>query len=633
MDAPVAPIDDSTTELASAGRGPGPSGTAAAVTAGLSVEDGRLCVVVVERHPLPRVLEVAEADLGPEVVRAGKVLDGAGLARRLGALWRTLDLGGVPTIVGVQPADAVVDVVELGGGMARGALPAEVRHALGQVKSHYRLPEHEDPAWAWSPLPARPADATGDVADPAAQGTTPGRAAVCLAVARRVDLVPLVEAARRSGVLVDAVEPAAAAAVRALVPGLDPQGTRSGVAVVPWSGGHLLTVVIEGALAAAPWREASPGSPAVVPGWYAVAARELRELLGRPDGAERRLEALLAAQPTALPIASAGRGLALDTPPVGPAALVALGLALGGTDRGPVLDWRRSLLVGGVGGLRARGEHLESIDREPADRDLADPEPADPAAGTGLGVVRQPAPALVGAVPVVPPGPVVSILSAAIEADRSGEPVAADDAEEARGTETGVGPDAATGSTAVLGPDVDRLLPADGLPATVGSEPVPLSSGTERKRQLGRLAAFATVAAVIAAGTFFAVRASGGDGEGTGTTPVTADPAATNPTATNPTATNPTETNPTAANPTASTSASTSTSLGTAATTASSAPRASTTSSSSPGPTSTTARTASTTAGTASTTTTSAPLRSRDAGVEADGGVPTASTAPGSTAR
>ena len=165
------------------------------LVAGLAIDDRLLRVVVIDRRAAPKVIDAAEADLPAEVVAQGRVLDNAALGSRIGALWRTLGLGGVPTFVGFHPSDAALHTVSVTG-WPRSGWPAEVLTAVATIRSAFGA----DPVWSATPV------TEGDAVS--------ARVVAC----RRADVSNAVWAARRSGVWVAGVEVSALAVERAIQP-------------------------------------------------------------------------------------------------------------------------------------------------------------------------------------------------------------------------------------------------------------------------------------------------------------------------------------------------------------------------------------------------------------------------------
>lgn len=163
------------------------------VVAGLSIDDGLLRVVVVERDEQPAVVDDAEADLAADVVVHGVVRNVAALARRIGELWQALGLGGVPTHVGFHPHDAELRTV-LVRGWPEDGWPAEVARVVDGVHRRYgeAVVWHAAPLWRDQAVAAR------------------------VAATRRSAVAAVVAAARLAGVWVAGVELSGLAMERAL---------------------------------------------------------------------------------------------------------------------------------------------------------------------------------------------------------------------------------------------------------------------------------------------------------------------------------------------------------------------------------------------------------------------------------
>ncbi|MEZ5266134.1 MAG: hypothetical protein R2755_31085 [Acidimicrobiales bacterium] len=163
------------------------------VVAGLSIDDGLLRVVVVERDEQPAVVDDAEADLAADVVVHGVVRNVAALARRIGELWQALGLGGVPTHVGIHPHDAELRTV-LVRGWPEDGWPAEVARVVDGVHRRYgeAVVWHAAPLWRDQAVAAR------------------------VAATRRSAVAAVVAAARLAGVWVAGVELSGLAMERAL---------------------------------------------------------------------------------------------------------------------------------------------------------------------------------------------------------------------------------------------------------------------------------------------------------------------------------------------------------------------------------------------------------------------------------
>ncbi len=335
--------------------------------AGLSLEDDAARVVVVASTVAPSpggpaipansgdlgeptellVIDAAEVELPGGVVVEGRVRDNPSLGIQLGQLWRELSLGGVPTFLGLQPADSWVRVLSVAT-WPESAAPVEVASHVGAMRTLYGA----DPAWSMAPV--------GE------GGTTAGQFPLARVVGcRREDLSAATWAARRSGIWVAGIKLTATAL--------------AGVAQQPETGGLV-------------WFENFGDGSAIVtvlggrptPGVHAVGRVHHPALAG--DGAsvltmlvdEAGLASWTAALDPTHPVAAVrnrdhlGALLAdarFDTPVLDGAAKVlaaksplpvdrcagALGLALAAAGVGPKTDdLRRSLLQGGLATIQSR---------------------------------------------------------------------------------------------------------------------------------------------------------------------------------------------------------------------------------------------------------------------------------------
>ncbi len=337
--------------------------------AGLTLDDGVARVVVLEAGATTTtpgadesargtstggllVIDAAEADLPVGVVVDGRVQDNAALGQRLGQLWRELRLGGVPTFVGLQPADAWVQVLTLAdwtlANWPETGVPAEVARSVDAMRQSYR----EDPVWSVAAI-ERPLGSEADL----------GREAMVRVVGcRREDLSAAAWAARRSGIWVSGIKltvtslPAvlhrprtggllwidnssAGSAILALVGG---EGA-PGVCAVGRFGGPLPALAGSVGVAAV--------DDAALADWNA--ALDSRSGQDRVAGAVAALVGRARFEPLCL--AGTLEVLDPDSPRPVDQCVAALGLALAAAGVGPVTDdLQRPLLHGGAGVVLGR---------------------------------------------------------------------------------------------------------------------------------------------------------------------------------------------------------------------------------------------------------------------------------------
>ena len=302
--------------------------TAGGVVAGLSIDDDSLRVVVIERGDEPTVIEVAEADLGPDTVRDGRVSDQLVLARRIGELWHALNLGGVPTFLGLHPIDGEAHVVAVAGWPQSG-WPSEVRAAAAQRRRELDA----EPVW------------NADRFD--SDGGPVARIVSC----RREDLSSAVWAARRSGVWLAGVELSALAVERVLLAGpqllsllVDTTGT-----------GPVMVLLLQAGVAVRCWRAPRTASDADALTLVPLDATTAQAVLREPAYPWAELVAGRTAVSAPARLVGPGRGLAATSPVPRPGFAAAFGLALAAAGVGAVpVDLQPALLHAGAARLQAR---------------------------------------------------------------------------------------------------------------------------------------------------------------------------------------------------------------------------------------------------------------------------------------
>jgi len=324
---------------------------AGGLVAGLSIDDGVLRVVVLDRQVDPIVVEAAEADLAEDVVRAGQVLDQPALARRIGDLWLALGLGGVPTFLGLHPLDGDVHTVPIVG-QWRSGWPLEVRQAVEAARQAIG----DEVVWS---------------ADRVEHGdTTQARVVTC----RRDDLSSAAWSARRSGVWVTGVELGALALERAVEPSTDPASL-----LVDATGPGAATIVqFDYGVAVHSWRShravASDENGPLVR--FAIDAATATALSAGALSPVQWLSSSprVVAHPARL--VGPGHGLGPSSPVPHESFAVALGLALGAAGVGVTpIDLQAALLNTGAAQLHARlGDRARTLGAELAAAVGAGPE-------------------------------------------------------------------------------------------------------------------------------------------------------------------------------------------------------------------------------------------------------------------
>ncbi|MFN0025977.1 MAG: OmpA family protein [Acidimicrobiales bacterium] len=343
--------------------------------AGLSLHDGMVRVVVLQATrpaepasgPVRRlgpgeliVVDAAEAALPSEVVVDGRVRDNVALGQRLGQLWSELGLGGVPTFLGVQPADALVQVLELGGGAGAGAgagTSGEVSRCVDAMRARYR----EDPVWCVALLEP-------DVP------LSPAALQVRVVGCRREDLSAAAWAARRSGIWVAGIK----LNVSALAELVERPRT-GGLVWLDRSGEGPATVAVFGGAAAPGLRAVGPlpadcgdglvslqllvGAASINDASLAAWAMALEPGVEAAQRAESVAGLVARARFEVPRLGGAVSALATDSPRPVDECASALGLALSAAGVGPKTDdLQRSLLQGGVGAIEGRRALSRSSD-------------------------------------------------------------------------------------------------------------------------------------------------------------------------------------------------------------------------------------------------------------------------------
>lgn len=302
--------------------------TAGGVVAGLSIDDGSLRVVVIERGDQPTVVEAAEADLAPGTVRDGRVVDQPALARRIGALWHALNLGGVPTFLGLHPLDGEVQVVAVAD-WPRSGWPAEVRAVAAQRRRELDA----EPVWN--------ADRFDTDDGPLAR----------IVSCRREDLSSAVWAARRSGVWLAGVELSALAVERVLLGG----PPLSSLLVDGTGAGPVTVLLLQVGVAVRCWRAPRTAADADMLNLVPLDAVTAQALLQEPAHPWADLVAARVAVSAPARLVGPGAGLAATSPVPQPGFAAAFGLALAaaGVGAAPV-DLQPALLHSGTERLQAR---------------------------------------------------------------------------------------------------------------------------------------------------------------------------------------------------------------------------------------------------------------------------------------
>lgn len=291
--------------------------TAKGLVAGLSVDDAMLRVVVVERGRNAMVVDAAEADLAADTVVDGRVVDQPALAGRIGELWRVLNLGGVPTFLGLHPLDGDLRVVSVAH-WPRSGWPPEVR----MTAAARRRELDTEPVWS------------------ADRFETDGGEMARVVSCRREDLSSAVWAARRSGVWLAGVELSGLAIERAIAP-----SPGRSLLVDASGSGPLMLVVLQAGTAVRCWR--------VPPTWLAAGVGPLARFVLDGDLAEAGYETVAAAVSG---LGSAGLGAAM------PARLVGPGEGLGPTSPVPRPEFAAAFGLA----LGAAGFGAAPVDLQPA---------------------------------------------------------------------------------------------------------------------------------------------------------------------------------------------------------------------------------------------------------------------------
>lgn len=355
--------------------------TAGGVVAGLSIDDGSLRVVVIERGDEPTVVEAAEADLAPGTVRDGRVVDQPALARRIGALWHALNLGGVPTFLGLHPLDGEVQVVAVAD-WPRSGWPAEVRTVAAQRRRELDA----EPVWN--------ADRFDTDDGPLAR----------IVSCRREDLSSAVWAARRSGVWLAGVELSALAVERVLLGG----SSLSSLLVDGTGAGPVTVLLLQAGVAVRCWRAPRTAADADMLNLVPLDAVTAQALLQEPAHPWADLVAARVAVSAPARLVGPGVGLAATSPVPQPGFAAAFGLAMAaaGVGAAPV-DLQPALLHSGTEHLQARMGSLSAAVVSSAPPAAA---PSPPPAGMplpALSAQSEPPAAVLPVEPLMPVAPVV----------------------------------------------------------------------------------------------------------------------------------------------------------------------------------------------------------------------------------